>query len=227
MQPTPPRRPRAPRALPWLVLAVHLAALLLVAQALRPHERRAAAAPARPLWLRLLPAPRQAAPVPPAPEAPVHPPAEPPRPSTGTAARRPPPPAAPPPSAQAITLPAAEAPALPLHSATTATTSAHTPEPPASAPLDLRLPTTPRPAPPSAAALARDDPRANTPRPGSEERMAKTLGTDLTLRESADPDGTRYFRRGRDCVVARPARESQLNPFNQGARPTPRLVEKC
>ena len=223
MQPTPPRRPRAPRALSWLVLAVHLAALLVVGQALRPHGRRAAAAPARPLWLRLLPENRQAAPVPPAPEAPVHPPAKPPRPSTGTAARRPPPP-----SAQAITLPAAEAPALPLPSATTtATTTAHAPGPPASAPLDLRLPTTPRPAPPSAAAMARDDPRANTPRPGSEERMAKTLGTDLTLRESADPDGTRYFRRGRDCVVARPARESQLNPFNQGARPTPRLVEKC
>lgn len=33
------RRPRAPRALPWLVLAAHLVALLLVGQALRPHER--------------------------------------------------------------------------------------------------------------------------------------------------------------------------------------------
>ena len=120
------------------------------------------------------------------------------------------------PPAEPITAPLAEAP-----------TAARAPEPPASTPLDLRVPPSVRQVPPPAAAMAREDPRANTSRLGSEERMARTLGTDLTLRESADPDGTRYFRRGRDCVVARPARESQLNPFNQGARPTPRLVEKC
>lgn len=211
-------RLRAPRALPWLVLAGHLLVLLLVGHALRPRERDAATA-ARPLWLRLLPEPS-----PPAAEPPRTAPARPPRPAArppvlGDSPRADPaaPAPAPEPRADAITLPAPEAPA-----------AAPPPQPPASTPLDLRLaPARRHHAPPPAAALARDDPRANTSRIGSDDRMARTLGTDLTLRESADPDGTRTFRRGRDCVVARPARESQINPFDQGARPTPRLVEKC
>lgn len=213
MQHAPQRRPRAPRAVPWLVLAAHLLALLLISQALRPRERASTPTPPRPLWLRLLP------------DEPARPGAEAPRPlptrPAATAGPVPARPAHPQPAAaaaipEAITLPAAEAPA-----------TANAPEPPASAPLDLRPPPALRHAPPPPAALARDDPRANTSRIGSEDRMARTLGTDLTLRESVTPDGTRYFRRGRDCVVARPAREGQLNPFNQSTRPTPRLVEKC
>ena len=217
----PPRRSSAPKALPWLVLAVHLLGLLLVGQALRPHERGATAAAPRPLWLRLLPEPQRLAPAPAAQEAR-------PRATTGPrpaladiTTRRSSAPAASPsltptPPAEAITLPS-----------TGLSTTARAPEPPASAPLDLRVPPSVRAAPPPAAAMARDDPRANTSRLGSEERMARTLGTDLTLRESVDPNGTRTFRRGTDCVVARPARESQLNPFNQSMHPTPRLVEKC
>ncbi len=212
MQQLPPRRPPAPKALPWLVLAAHVVALLLVGQALRPHERSSDAEPPRPLWLRLLPEPDRAAA---APRSSSTQPALPPRPPLPTRTNAAPPQAAAPP-AEAITAPPAEAP-----------TTARAPEPPASTPLDLRVPPSVRQAPPPAAAMAREDPRANTSRLGSEERMARTLGTDLTLRESFDPDGTRYFRRGRDCVVARPARESQLNPFNQGTQPTPRLVEKC
>lgn len=216
MQATLHRRPRAPRALAWLVLAAHLAGLVLVGQALRPHERGGTAAAPRPLWLRLLREPKSPAPAPASQES------RPQRPAGLRPARidiaspRPPIPAAPAPPAEAITLPPAERP-----------TSARAPEPPASVPLDLRAPPSLRQAPPPAAAMARDDPRANTSRLGSEERMARTLGTDLTLRESADPDGTRYFRRGSDCVVARPARIGQLHPMDQAAHPTPRLVDKC
>jgi hypothetical protein len=220
MPPMMQRRLRAPRALPWLVLVAHVLALLLVGNALRPRERESAAA-ARPLWLRLLPEPSPlAAGPPPTPSTPpTRPPrtaAEPPRPGEAPRADSAAPAPAAEPRTEAITLPAPEAPA-----------AAPPPQPPASTPLDLRLAPPLRPAPPPAAALARDDPRANTSRIGSEDRMARSLGTDLTARESADPDGTRHFRRGRDCVVARPARESQINPFDQGARPTPRLVETC
>lgn len=218
MQPLPPRRPPAPKALPWLVLAAHLLGLMLVGQALRPQARGDGSAVPRPLWLRLLPEPGRPAPPAPRPARPTAPPpafAEPRATRPDTAAPRPAT-TAPAPPAEAITPPPAEPP-----------TAARTPEPPSSSPLDLRLPPAQRQAPPPAAAMAREDPRANSARLGGEERMARTLGTDLTLRESVDPDGTRTFRRGRDCVVARPARESQLNPFNQGTRPTPRLVEKC
>jgi hypothetical protein len=220
MPPMLQRRVQAPRALPWLVLAAHLLVLLLVGHALRPRERESAAA-ARPLWLRLLPEPcPPAAGPPPTPSTPpTRPPraaAEPPRRGEAPRAHSAAPAPAAEPRTEAITLPAPDAPA-----------AAPPPQPPASTPLDLRLAPALRSAPPPAAALARDDPRANTARIGSEDRMARTLGTDLTARESADPDGTRHFRRGRDCMVARPARESQINPFDQGARPTPRLVEKC
>jgi hypothetical protein len=216
MPPMLQRRLHAPRALPWLVLAAHLLVLLLVGHALRPRERAAATA-ARPLWLRLLPEPSPPAAEPPrtAPARPQRPAARPPFPSVPPRAHPAAPPPAPEPRADAITLPAPEAPA------------AASPQPPASTPLDLRPAPARRHALPPAAALARDDPRANSSRIGSDDRMARTLGTDLTLRESVDPDGTRTFRRGHDCVVARPARESQINPFDQGARPTPRLVEKC
>ena len=217
MQPPLPRRPPAPKALPWLVLAAHLAALLLVGQALTPHERGGTAAAPPPLWLRLLREPNHTGPAPPPRE--VIPPtsAEPRASRSVSAASQAPAPAAaaaPAPAAEAITPPPVEPPI-----------AARIPEPPASAPLDLRVAPSRHPAP--AAAMAREDPRANTSRLGSEERMSRTLGTDLALRESADPNGTRTFRRGADCVVARPARESQLNPFNQGMYPTPRLVERC
>ena len=216
MQPLLPRRPPAPKALPWLVLAAHLAALLLVGQALTPHQRGGTAAAPRPLWLRLLQEPDRAAAAPPPRE--VSPPmsAEP-RPGRRVSATpQAPAPAAAVPSAEAITPPPAEPPI-----------ATRTPEPPASAPLDLRVAPSRQQARPPAAALAREDPRANTSRLGSEQRLSRTLGTDLTLRESVDPNGTRTFRRGADCVVARPARESQLNPFNQSMQPTPRLVDKC
>jgi hypothetical protein len=210
-----------PGALPWLVLGAHLVALLLLGHALRPQERGRGTAVARPLWLRLLPEPKRPSPTPPSPappspqEARSHAPAQP-RPARDEAAAPQPPALSPTAPAEAITAPHAEV-----------TTAAPTPQLPASAPLDLRLAPTLRQTPAPAAALAREDPRANTQHLNGEDRMAKTLGTDLTLRESVDPDGTRHFRRGGDCVVARPARESQLNPFNQGARPTPRLMEKC
>ena len=212
------RRPRAPQALPWLVLAAHLLGLLLVGHALRPRDRAPAAAP-RPLWLRLLPEPRPRAETSAAvrPRAPSQAP-EPPSPRAArTEAEHPAPPTTPAP-ANTITLPPADGMAAP--------TAARPPDPPSSAPLDLRLPRGLRPAPPPAA-LARDDPRANTQHPSSEERLARALGTDQTLRESALPDGTRTFRRGNGCVAARPARESQLNPYNQSMQPTPRLIDDC
>jgi len=214
MQPMPQRRPPVPRTLPWLVLAAHLLALLLIGQALRPRDR-APAATTRPLWLRLLPEPARRPADEPGRAMQTRPALRPePRAATRAAPdRRPHEPAR---SAQAITLPAAETPAAALP-----------PEPPSSAPLNLRLAPGLRTAPPPPSALARDDPRANSSRGSSEQRMARTLGTDQVLREGVLPDGTRSFRRGRDCVLARPARESQLNPYNQSMNPTPRLIDDC
>ena len=97
-------------------------------------------------------------------------------------------------------------------------------EPPASAPLNLRLPGRGQlPATPAAAALA--DPRANSPRPTLEARLARSL--DNTVTEVLLPDGSVRIRRGNDCFIARPTRGSQLDPFSEHAKTAPRSVGSC
>lgn len=215
-------RPWTPRATPWrallLVVAGHVLLGLMLAAALRPVLPRSDSTAPPPLWLQLLaeppahPEPRPpAVPPPTARHAPV---AE----SRAMAAEAPSPAAPSETSAISVALPA------PPPAPSPASAPASAPMPPRPA-LDLRLPP-PAQRPPPPAAMARDDPQVHTPST-RDERLAQALGTDQTLRESVTPDGTRTFRRGRDCVVAREARNAQLDPFNQGARPTPRLIGKC
>ena len=74
---------------------------------------------------------------------------------------------------------------------------------------------------------ALDDPRANTPRPSYGERMAKELGTDLTLREERLTPAWIRTRRGKECYEIQQARTAQLNAFDENMRQTPALVSAC
>ncbi|NRF67624.1 hypothetical protein HLB44_11570 [Aquincola sp. S2] len=196
------RRPA--RRLMGLVLALHLALGWFVFEATKPQQRGASVIAAAAVWLRLLPDPA--------------PPPAPTRPNTARARESGRPPQAPAFPAAAHTAP--EAITLPAEPTVAAAQPASAP---ASAPLDLRWrPGSSR----TPAALARDDARIHAP-VSSDERLARALGTDQTLHESALPDGSRTFRRGRDCVIARPARNAELDPMSQGARPTPRLIDRC
>jgi hypothetical protein len=74
---------------------------------------------------------------------------------------------------------------------------------------------------------ALDDPRANTPRRTLEALIAGTMGGDDRLIEEPLGDGRIRYRRGSDCIVVHPARGALIDPFNQSASPTPRLVQSC
>ena len=118
-------------------------------------------------------------------------------------------------SPQAITLPRGQA-------------DAATPvEPPASQPpLNLTL----RPGfatQPGARNPALDDPRVNTDRSASVDRMAATLGTDDRTTEENLGGGRRRIRRGNDCVIVSPSRVGELMPFNDAAVRSPSLISKC
>ncbi|WP_284614658.1 hypothetical protein [Aquabacterium humicola] len=205
------------RRLLAIVVALHVLALLVIGQSLKP-QRRGAPPDAAPVAITWLQWPRVTAPEPAHRDVeqatrPV--PATPRRPVAIDAPRTAPT------EPVAITVvpdapPAAAAPAS---------------VPSSAPPLDLRLPSSSRNAGAMAArppaALAIDDPRVRSAPLSGDERLAQAIGTDLRLRESTEPDGTRRFQRGKDCVVARQAREAQLNPFNQSTRPTPRLVTGC
>ena len=199
------------RALPWVaVVLAHLLLVWLLAFALRPAQPPpgGAAATHRTLWLRVLPE------------------AAPPIPVPRTAAKRPPPPT-PQPLLRPVTPPTAESPAITLVPALAQTQAIAAPLPasaPSAPPLELRLT-----APPmrSAAAQAREDARMGQPAPAGDERMARALGTDLTLREEAAAEGVQRFRRGNQCIMTRQARDAQLDPYNQSARPIPRLAGNC
>jgi hypothetical protein len=93
-------------------------------------------------------------------------------------------------------------------------------------PLDLRLPAQRASQPLPAAALTREDPRVRE-RLSYGERMARGIGTDNSLHEEALPDGSRRFRQGTGCVVARPSRISELDGFNNSASPRPRSIGPC
>jgi hypothetical protein len=139
-------------------------------------------------------------------------------------------PAAPTPAApvepQAITLPApaAEAPREAQRTPETAGPTAATP-----AALNLALP---RAA--SAAWRQRspvlDDARANTRAPVNMATLIdKALGGDPSgpIREEALADGSVRFRRGTQCVIARPNQAQNIDPFNGSVLPKPRLLDRC
>ncbi len=104
-------------------------------------------------------------------------------------------------------------------------------EPPEAAasqpPLDLRWRAPAGRAPAEARSPAMADPRANSARATLSERMARTLGSDTRLTEEARADGTLRLRQGSACVDLKTTRASQLFPFDQSTRPSPRLAEAC
>ncbi len=192
------------------VIAAHLLLGWWVGAALRPHRwADAPAATSGPMWLRLLPVPDE-------PPAAAH--AEAPR-TRMPQWRRSAPTVADP--AQAPAIIASPAP----QAITVAPDEVAAPAPPpAAAPLDLRLPPPAASQPRSLASLLRDDPRLRDRPLTATERIAQAL--DPTIREEAMPDGSRRFRRGNDCVVARPSRAGQLDPFDS-THPKPWLVGPC
>jgi hypothetical protein len=58
-----------------------------------------------------------------------------------------------------------------------------------------------------------------------DQRMARTLGTDTTLRTAGRGDGFE-LRRGNDCVQVQPSRAGQIFMPDGGSRP-PSQVGKC
>lgn len=208
----PPGRWRASWPVWLLVLGLH--GLLFIAWPRQPLPARGAPPAAPVTMLRLLwPASPEAA----ARREPL--PAKVLSPQTARQAR-------PAPAAAALRNPApAEQPAPPADAGSVGQAITLTPaEPPASAPLNLRLPGRGQlPATPAAAALA--DPRANSPRPTLEARLARSL--DTTVTEELLPDGSVRIRRGNDCFIARPTRGSQLDPFSEHAKTAPRSVGSC
>lgn len=199
------------RALPWVAVALaHLLLVWLLALALRPAPRPLSGASAahRTLWLRVLPK------------------ATPPTPEPRTAEKRPLI-AVPQPLLRHDALPAAQSPAttmVPVPAQPQAITAPLPASAPSAPPLELRLA-----APPTrgTGALAREDARLGQHAPTGGERMARALGTDLTLREEAAAEGVQRFRRGNQCIMTRQARDAQLDPYNQSARPIPRLAGNC
>lgn len=96
------------------------------------------------------------------------------------------------------------------------------PAPPA--PLNLALPGRPASAP-VPHAWTRQDPRVHDAPQDAGERMARTLGTDLTLRTARRGDGFE-LRRGGDCVQVQPSRAGQIFMPDGSARP-PSQVGRC
>lgn len=217
---TSPRPARGP-ALLW-VLAAHLVLAWWLVIALRPAPRALIEAPA--LWLRWVAPPDAPTPPAPGPRPQGSPPAPrpaPPRWSAPPPVPSPPAPAAearPAPQPQAITLPPVPTEAGPTGPHATGTISS------GPAPLDLRLPQAASRPPPSLAARLREDPRLREPPTTATQRIARAL--DPTITEEALPDGSRRFRRGNDCVIARPSRAGQIDPFDS-TRPRPWLVGEC
>lgn len=222
----PPRRPL------WVlaVLAAHLTVLLAWRQAggpLRPPQPTPSAESPALWWLwPAAPAPRDATAARPSPtdlaprrptrQADVH----------ATAAISPP---------SAMPAPAATAPADAL-TAPASTLRPPAPEgdtaaspradAPGTATLQLALPRRPAASAPPPASWATQDARVHRPLSAG-ERFAATLGTDLTLRTQALNDGGQRLQRGSGCVEVRPARESQINPFDRTAQALPRQVTGC
>lgn len=119
-------------------------------------------------------------------------------------------------------LPPAAGPA-PTSAATPAAAPATAPAAPsATAPLVLDLPrgaSAPRRNP------ALDDPRANTARATVESRIAKAMQKEWV--EEVLGDGRTRWRRGDECVLVKPARDAELDSFNQSSSHRPNQAGAC
>jgi len=129
----------------------------------------------------------------------------------------------PPPALAIPSLPAPEPSTLPP-SVVAEPTVPTLPTAPAQAPLDLRLPPAASQPARSWASRLREDPRLRQAPLTTEQRIARALDPSIT--EEALPDGSRRFRRGNECVIARPSRAGQIDPFDS-TRPRPWLVGEC
>ena len=69
-----------------------------------------------------------------------------------------------------------------------------------------------------------NDPRANSPRPTVETRVAGVSGTTAMTEERMDDTKTRFSRNGA-CIEVHVSRDAQTNPWNQNHSPTPKLVK--
>jgi hypothetical protein len=77
---------------------------------------------------------------------------------------------------------------------------------------------------------ALDDARANTrTRPTMAALIDAALGGDVNgpISEEHLADGSVRFQRGSQCVIARPNRAQNLDPYNSSFLPKPRLIDKC
>jgi hypothetical protein len=75
-----------------------------------------------------------------------------------------------------------------------------------------------------------DDVRANTrTRANMATQIEAALGGDPEgpISEESLVDGSVRFRRGGQCVIARPNRAQNLDPFNSSFSPKARLLDKC
>lgn len=228
MRPAP--RGAAPRhggrALGLLVLGLHLGLGLALHHLLRPAPRGPAASAPVHVWITLAPAQRPA----PAPDAQPRQQAAP-RPAgaagaamaaTAAPARRAEP--------QAISLPAEPPAPATAATATAAPAAAEAGMPvaaSASAPaaLNLALPGRAASAPPAPNTWTRHDARVHDAALDGDQRMARRLGTDTTLRTAPRGDGFE-LRRGNDCVQVQPARAGQIFMPDGSARP-PSQVGRC
>ncbi len=131
------------------------------------------------------------------------------------------------PPSVALQVPPSAPPALQWIAPPAPPATAAVPAPPA-APLVLDLP---RGASAPARSPALDDPRANTRRPTLESRIAGATGGDTDTggawTEEPMAGGLMRVRRGRECWIVAPNRDSQLDPFNQSAVARLRAARPC
>jgi hypothetical protein len=93
--------------------------------------------------------------------------------------------------------------------------------------LNLALPPSQRAgaSAPTAASLVQKDVRIH-PGLNRDEKLSRQLGT-APAEEVTLLDGGRRIRQGPNCMVIRPARDGQLNPWNQSTHPLPAQVGDC
>jgi len=96
---------------------------------------------------------------------------------------------------------------------------------PSAPPLRLTLPRNALPQPLNPALADLRDPAA---RRTLESSLQAALGqAEGAITEERLSDGSVIFRRGNECVIARPVRAGTLDTFNQSVSPLPRLIDRC
>ena len=68
------------------------------------------------------------------------------------------------------------------------------------------------------------DPRANSPRPTVESRVAAVSGTTAMTEERMDDNKAR-FRQNGGCIEVHVSRDAQTNPWTLNHSATPKLVK--